>query len=119
LRRRGIFVVEIATSISMMRGRVATRVSSPRRIRAPQTISQTPTKGAMTAGAGIPILTKRPTPQLLWKEKLLDAFGEKDRTHHETDEGYGRGCICGEKSLQQHGRILATGNLTVLAEAAR
>src|SRR3990172_4604106 len=60
--RIGIFVVEIATSILIMRGMAARCVNSPRSTSNPQTISTTPTKGAIISGAGIPILMNRPTP---------------------------------------------------------
>lgn len=58
----GIFVVAMATSILMMRGMTASLVNIPMRTRQPQTISTTPTKGAIISGAGIPIFTNRPTP---------------------------------------------------------
>jgi hypothetical protein len=63
LRRIGIFVVEMATSMSMIKGTAASRVSRPARTSAPQAISTTPTNGAITSGEGMPILVKRPTPR--------------------------------------------------------
>jgi len=59
----GTFVVEIATSILIIMVMAAKRVSSPRRKNTPHTTSQTPTNGAVTSGAGIPILVNRPTPR--------------------------------------------------------
>src|ERR1022692_669770 len=59
----GIFVVRIATLISISRGRAASRVSNPSIKSEPQTISTTPTKGAENCGAGMPILINRPTPR--------------------------------------------------------
>jgi hypothetical protein len=46
----------------IMSGSVTSLVSNPIRISAPQTVSTTPTNGAMTAGEGMPIFAKRPTP---------------------------------------------------------
>jgi hypothetical protein len=71
-------VVEMATSISIIRGIVAIRVNNPMRMSAPKTISQTPTNGAMTAGARNPNLHEASDAKLIWKKKLLYAFGEKD-----------------------------------------
>src|SRR5215216_4028930 len=66
--RMEIFVVEMATSMSIMSGTAARRVSNPRRMSVPQTISNTPTKGAISSGDGIPILMKRPHPSLPGRE---------------------------------------------------
>src|ERR1700674_4698181 len=52
-----------ATAISMRSGTVASRVTRPINSREPQTISTTPTNGAMTCGQGMPMFTKRPTPR--------------------------------------------------------
>ena len=46
----GIFVETMATEMLMIMGIAANRVSSPRISSAPQPISNTPTKGAMTSG---------------------------------------------------------------------
>ena len=43
-------------------GTVASRVIRPINSREPQTISTTPTNGAITCGQGMPIFTNRPTP---------------------------------------------------------
>ncbi len=58
----GIFVVRIATEMSMSRGIAARRVKRPRITRPPQAISTAPTNGAKKCGAGMPIFTNRPTP---------------------------------------------------------
>ncbi len=60
--RIGIFVEAIATHMSMMSGIAASRVTRPRMRSAPPAISTMPTNGARSSGAGIPILTNRPTP---------------------------------------------------------
>jgi len=48
----------------------ANLVNKPRMMRPPQTISNTPTKGAVIYGAGIPILTKRPMPRSVGKRNF-------------------------------------------------
>jgi len=58
-----ILVEYMATAISMRSGTVADRVTTPINSRELQTISTTPTNGAMTCGEGMPIFTKRPTPR--------------------------------------------------------
>jgi hypothetical protein len=50
----GRFVVEIATRMMASSGIAASRVSRPRRTRAPHTISKVPTNGPRNAGAGSP-----------------------------------------------------------------
>ena len=60
----GIFVVTIATEMSMSSGIEARRVSSPTISIAPQIISTTPTNGAKNCGFGMPILVNRPTPRV-------------------------------------------------------
>jgi len=76
--RIGIFVERIATSILMISGMVPSRVNSPARMSAPHSVSTTPTNGAITSAHGIPILAKTPCSHLTRKEKLLNAFGEKE-----------------------------------------
>jgi hypothetical protein len=49
--------------INEKRHRLANRATRPINSREPQTISTTPTNGAMTPGEGLPIFTKRPTPR--------------------------------------------------------
>jgi hypothetical protein len=68
VRSIGSFVVAIATMMSMISGIAASRVASLISTRVPQTISTTPTKGAIVSGAGIPIFTNRPTPKA-WGNK--------------------------------------------------
>ena len=60
----GIFVVAMATRMSISKGIEARRVSSPTINIAPHTISTTPTNGAKNCGAGMPILVNRPTPRV-------------------------------------------------------
>src|SRR3989339_677593 len=60
--RIGIFVDEIATIIFTIIGIDANLVNNPINIKAPQRISNTPTKGAKNSGIGIPIFINLPTP---------------------------------------------------------
>src|SRR6266478_1216382 len=48
--------------MSIKSGIAASLVKKPTKIKLPHTISTMPTNGAITCGAGIPILMKRPTP---------------------------------------------------------
>src|SRR6267378_3568504 len=57
-----ILVENKATQMSMSRGTRARRVNRPAKRSAPQMISVTPMKGAMSCGKGMPIFAKRPTP---------------------------------------------------------
>src|ERR1039457_6690283 len=70
LSHQGILVVAMATLMSMISGIAANRVSNPSRRSAPKTISTTPTKGAITPGAGMPMLVKRPTPRASGKRNF-------------------------------------------------
>lgn len=58
----GNFVVMIETSIMMISGILAYRVSNPTKTKVPQVISNTPTKFARNSGEGSPILANRPAP---------------------------------------------------------
>src|SRR5437763_321508 len=60
----GIFVVMIATAMSIRSGTAAHRVNSPTMSSAPHVTSTTPTNGARNSGAGSPICTNRPTPSV-------------------------------------------------------
>src|SRR5262245_35826781 len=97
----GTFVVEMATSMSIIMVTAAKRVSRPRRKRTPQTISHTPTKGAMTCGTGIPILAKRPTPQGVRERELLDALREKHTADDQADQEDGGGGVGRQQSPQE------------------
>ena len=66
----GIFVVTMATTMSISSGIVANRVSKPIIKSVPQTISTTPTKGAKNCGYGMPIFIKRPTPNAAGKRNF-------------------------------------------------
>ncbi len=66
----GTLVVAIATEISMISGTAASRVSKPASTSMPNTISTTPTNGAMISGAGIPIFANRPTPSCVGKRNF-------------------------------------------------
>lgn len=66
----GIFVVIIATLMSMISGIVVSRVNKPMIKSVPQTISTTPTKGARNCGAGMPIFIKRPAPNVAGKRNF-------------------------------------------------
>src|ERR1700722_2289854 len=57
-----ILVEYKATQMSIKSGTDAKRVRNPTNSNVPHTISTTPTNVAITCGHGIPIFTKRPTP---------------------------------------------------------
>src|SRR5216684_4401598 len=59
-----ILVEYKATQMSRSRGTQASRVKRPTKRSAPQMISVTPMKGAMSCGKGMPIFVKRPTPSV-------------------------------------------------------
>ena len=59
-RRIGIFVVAMATLMSMSNGMAARRPSRPTIRRLPQTISTTPTNGPMASGNGMPMCANLP-----------------------------------------------------------
>jgi hypothetical protein len=58
----GSLVEIIATLMSISRGTTASRVRNPRIANKPQTLSTTPTNGAISLGRGIPIEVNRPAP---------------------------------------------------------
>jgi hypothetical protein len=64
-RNSEIFVVRMATIISMTKGTEISLVISPDRISRSPTISRPPTKLAVKWGNGMPSLVKRPTPWLV------------------------------------------------------
>ncbi len=63
-----IFVVEMATIMSMISATAAGRVKSPMRMQTPHRISTTPTNGAMISGIGMPIFRKCPRNRPLENE---------------------------------------------------
>jgi hypothetical protein len=64
------FVVEIATSMIVIKGMTANRVSKPRRTNNPQVISNAPVNGPKKSGTGIPILLNLPAPKLSAKRNF-------------------------------------------------
>ena len=81
-----IFVEYSATQMSISNGIAANFVMSPIKSKVPQTISTTPTNGAMTCGQRMSILTNGPTPQESGKQKFLDSFGQEDPADKYTNQ---------------------------------
>jgi len=86
----GIFVVAMATIMSISSGIETSRVSNPTISDAPQASSTTPTNGPKNCGAGMPILANLPTPRAAGKKELLNSLGHEHPAHHRTHQNGSR-----------------------------